>query len=246
MSGNDVAVAGKQDVFVEPVAESAAILQVIERAAQNPNVDVEKMERLLKMHTEIQAKNAEREFNVAMVAAQRATRQVTADAENKQTRSRYATYSALDRVLRPLYTDHGFSVSFGTEAAGEASITVIAYVSHQGGHTRMYHATMPADGKGAKGGDVMTKTHATGAAMSYGMRYLLKMIFNVAIGEEDVDGNSTDTVDDGQASDLEALAEEVGADKRKFLDYMGVSSFAEIPVSKHKSAIAALEKKRKA
>jgi hypothetical protein len=49
---------------------------------------------------------------------------------------------------------------------------------------------MPADGKGAKGGDVMTKTHATGAAMSYGMRYLLKMIFNVAIGEDDKDGNA--------------------------------------------------------
>lgn len=52
-----------------------------------------------------------------------------------------------------------------------------------------YQIDMPADGKGAKGGDVMTKTHATGAAASYGMRYLLKMIFNVAIGEEDRDGN---------------------------------------------------------
>jgi hypothetical protein len=35
----------------------------------------------------------------------------------------------------------------------------------------------------------MTKTHATGAATSYGMRYLLKMIFNVAVGEDDDDGN---------------------------------------------------------
>jgi hypothetical protein len=50
---------------------------------------------------------------------------------------------------------------------------------------------MPADGKGAKGGDVMTKTHATGAAMSYGARYLLKYIFNVAVGEDDNDGNGS-------------------------------------------------------
>ena len=35
----------------------------------------------------------------------------------------------------------------------------------------------------------MTKTHATGAATQYGMRYLLKMIFNVAVGENDKDGN---------------------------------------------------------
>ena len=32
------------------------------------------------------------------------------------------------------------------------------------------------------------KTHAVGAGMSYGMRYLLKMIFNIAIGEDDDDG----------------------------------------------------------
>lgn len=44
---------------------------------------------------------------------------------------------------------------------------------------------MPADGKGAKGGDVMTKTHAAGSAMSYGQRYLLKMIFNLAVGDDD-------------------------------------------------------------
>jgi hypothetical protein len=38
----------------------------------------------------------------------------------------------------------------------------------------------------------MTKTHAAGAAMSYGMRYLLKMIFNVAVGEDDRDGNEVE------------------------------------------------------
>jgi hypothetical protein len=29
----------------------------------------------------------------------------------------------------------------------------------------------------------MTKTHATGSAITYGMRYLLKMIFNLAVGD---------------------------------------------------------------
>jgi len=48
---------------------------------------------------------------------------------------------------------------------------------------------MPADGKGAKGGDVMTKTHAAGAAGSYGARYLIKGIFNVAVGDDGLDGN---------------------------------------------------------
>ena len=49
---------------------------------------------------------------------------------------------------------------------------------------------MPADGKGAQGRDVMTRTHATGSAVSYGRRYLLLMIFNIAVGGEDDDGNA--------------------------------------------------------
>lgn len=68
-------------------------------------------------------------------------------------------------------------------------VRVLCYVAHAQGHSRTYHIDMPADGKGAKGGDVMTKTHAVGAGASYGMRYLLKMIFNVAVGEDDADGN---------------------------------------------------------
>ena len=36
----------------------------------------------------------------------------------------------------------------------------------------------------------MTKTHAVGSAMSYGVRYLLKLVFNVAVGEDDDDGNT--------------------------------------------------------
>jgi hypothetical protein len=67
---------------------------------------------------------------------------------------------------------------------------VICRVSHQNGHSRTYQIDMPADGKGAKGGDVMTKTHATGSAVSYGMRYLLKMIFNIAVSDKDDDGNA--------------------------------------------------------
>lgn len=170
--------------------QTAALVQVIARAASDPTVDVEKMERLLAMQERVLARNAEADFNAAMNAAQREMRSVAADAENQQTRSRYATYAALDRALRPIYTKHGFSISFDTGGdAPEGFVLVLAYVSHRGGHTRTYRAKMPADGKGAKGGDVMTKTHAFGAGTSYGMRYLLKMIFNVAVGEDDNDGN---------------------------------------------------------
>jgi len=175
---------------VEPPAESS-FLAVIERVATNPNVTVDVIERVLAIQERVEAKTAQSAFNAAMSEAQAEMRPVHADATNPQTRSRYASYEALDRALRPVYTKHGFGLSFDTgDAPSQEWVRVLCYVTHKGGHDRTYKADMPADGKGAKGGDVMTKTHAVGSAMSYGMRYLLKMIFNVAVGEDDDDGNT--------------------------------------------------------
>jgi len=197
---NNVARVEQNQELAAPVQmEGATLLSVISRAAADPGTDVEKMERLMLMYERVEAKRAESSFNDAMSDAQSRMRTIGADANNPQTRSKYASYGKLDKALRPIYTDNGFSLSFDTgNDAPEGCVRVLCYVSHKAGHSRTYHVDMPADGKGAKGGDVMTKTHAVGAGMSYGMRYLLKMIFNVAVGEEDVDGNEPDAPDNAE------------------------------------------------
>jgi hypothetical protein len=169
------------------VVDSSSVL--FERLARDPGVDVDKLERLMAMWERNEGRVSESAFNAAMSVAQDELRPVAADAENPQTRSRYASYTALDRAVRPVYARNGFALSFDTgDSPLPEHIRVLCYVSHRGGHSRTHHVDMPADGKGAKGGDVMTKTHAAGAAMSYGQRYLLKLIFNIAVGE-DKDGN---------------------------------------------------------
>jgi len=197
-------------------SESATILSVIQRAAADPLCDIEKMERLMAMHERMQAKTAETDFNAALSRVQGEMRRIAADATNNQTRSQYATYGKLDSVLRPKYTGEGFSLSFSTEPAPEGMVGMVCFVSHAGGHTREYRAHVPSDGKGAKGGDVMSKTHAFGSGTSYGMRYLLKMIFNVAIGEEDDDGNSA-SGDDFREAIMADLTAKVAAAPDKVL-----------------------------
>lgn len=187
---NQIVEAQPRQVAVQPVSDSATLMNAIAQAAANPNTDVEKMERLWAMHEKIAARDSERAFNDAMSSAQSNMGRVSADMQNPQTRSAYASYAQLDRHVRPIYTKNGFSLSFNTGESGkENELRVLCYVSHSAGHTRTYMVDMPSDGKGAKGGDVMTKTHATGSAMSYGSRYLLKLIFNIAVGEGDDDGN---------------------------------------------------------
>jgi hypothetical protein len=213
-----------QQTQIATISDSATLIQAIARAASDPAVDVEKMERLMAMHREMQQQQAEVAFNEAMARVQSRMGRISTDKRNDQTRSNYATYGKLDRVLRPLYAAEGFALSFGTDAVDVVDmVRVTCHVTHQAGFTRKYLIDMPADGKGAKGNDVMTKTHATGSATQYGMRYLLKMIFNVAIGDEDDDGNAAavsepefdisgwrDAIDDcDDKAALDRLAEEL-------------------------------------
>jgi len=204
-------------------SDAGSILGAIMQAASNPEVDADKVERLMGMYRTILADEAERAFNVAMREAQAEMRPISADAENSHTNSRYATYAKLDGKLRPIYTAHGFSLSFDeADSPKPDHIRVLCYVSHDAGHTRTYRKDMPADGKGARGGDVMTKTHAAGAAASYGARYLLKGIFNIAVGEDDRDGNevpeeSAPTISDDQVNELRQLLKENGKNEARFL-----------------------------
>lgn len=227
------------------------VLSMIERAARDPQVDIDKMERLVAMQERSIARASEQAFNDAMAKAQSEMRPVAADASNPQTHSKYASYAALDKVMRPLYTKHGFALSFGTDDGGPSDfVRVTCHVSNSG-YTRKYQVDMPADGKGAKGGDVMTKTHAVGSAMSYGQRYLLKMIFNISVGDDD--GNAASDTDERIMNDqiavLNKMIDEIGGKRANdlragTLKYFKVDSFADIRVKDFNRVVTAIEKKR--
>ncbi len=228
-------------------SEGAALLAVISRAAADPAVDVQKMQQLLDMHRALESRQQELKFNKAMSAAQSEMGQVGVDAKNDQTKSKYASYAKLDSAVRPIYTKHGFALSFDEgESQHPEHVRVLCYVSHNAGFSRTYKADMPADGKGAKGGDVMTKTHATGAAKAYGKRYLLKDIFNIAVGEEDTDGNMPgDCISAKQAADVRAMLTEVNAREDSFLRTIKASSIETIRAAAFPTVIGILEAKRR-
>lgn len=204
------AIAKAQDRTPSNVVSPQSMMEVIARAASDPNTDVVKLERLMAMAERMEAKQAEQAFDDAMSTAQAGMDHVRTDAANKATSSRYATYGALDRAIRPIYTGNGFSISFDTgDAPVAGDLRVLAYVAHKGGHKKTYKIDMPADGKGAKGGDVMTRTHATGSAFTYGKRYLLGGIFNIVISDADDDGNSAGGLDGPITADQLVTLQEV-------------------------------------
>jgi hypothetical protein len=196
-------------------------------ATQIAQLPVDKLDHLMRLQERVRDDDARKSYNAAMNAAQGEMGRISADASNPQTRSRYATYGQLDKALRPIYSRHGFYVSFNTaDSPLEQHVRVLATVAHSDGHEREFQADIPCDGKGAKGNDVMTKTHAAGSAMTYGQRYLLKLIFNVAIGENDDDGNAaspktaTGFVSETQADEILRLIRNDDGRKNRTFTYV--------------------------
>jgi hypothetical protein len=226
--------------------EPANILEIVSRAAADPNIDVAKTEKLLEMYERISAKNAEVAFNLAMKASQEEMPKILRNKENQQTNSRYADLEQVNAAIVPVYTKHGFSLSFGTAdcpIAGHFRITCL--VSHIGGHSRSYQADVPIDMTGMKGNQNKTATHGFGSTMSYGRRYLTLLVFNITLTNEDKDGNqSAEGLSDEQIANIEALLTETASDKGRFLKYLKVSSLDDIPAANYSAVVKLLESKR--
>jgi hypothetical protein len=229
-------------------AASTGISSILDKLMANPDLPIERAEQAFTFYMKVQDEQARKEFAAAMVTAQAAMKPVRKDAENPQTRSKYASFDALDRAIRDIYTSHGFAISYNTETNSPDSLNVVANVMHASGYERRYEILMPADGKGAKGGDVMTKTHATGSAFQYGRRYLLAGIFNLATTTRDDDGNRANgepgVITGEQAEELAKLITETQTDIAKFLEMGGLDSISDMPANQFAAARALLLKKK--
>ncbi len=182
--------------------EMEGFMNLIREAATNPNVDPEKLDKLLSLRERVMDRSAEQQFHDAMHRAQERMKFVATDKKNEAKGNRYASFKALDREIRPIYASEGFSVSYDTGPGPlnddktpkygpipDGCIRILMDIAHSAGHKVQKHADIPVETTGAQGTKMMTKIHATGSAMSYGKRYLLIFGFNLAVGEEDDDGN---------------------------------------------------------
>jgi hypothetical protein len=235
---------------IEPAAPPAetGISSILDKLMANPDLPIERAEQAFNFYMKVQDEQARKEFATAMVAAQAAMKPVRKDADNGQTKSKYASFDALDRAIRDIYTNHGFAISYNTETTAADSLNVVANVMHSSGYERRYEILMPSDGKGAKGGDVMTKTHATGSAFQYGRRYLLAGIFNLATTAKDDDGNKAGDpvgpINEAQYIEIADLIRDTKTQIEKVLEYHGIESLSDMPARDFKDARARLLAKK--
>jgi hypothetical protein len=230
-----------------PEQSGAAFLTIIAAAARDPNVDIAKMESLLRMQADIQAKQAEMAFHQAMTRLQPRLPRITKNGRiefgtgAKAQSTPYARYEDIDAVIRPLLREEGFSKSFGTSPLEKGGILISMKLSHIQGHSEVTSMPLPFDTSGSK-----NSIQAVGSTLQYGKRYLTCAAFDLITENEDDDGSAISFIDDRQhgiLSDMIAACEMDAGSQSKFLEFMSAKSLSEIYKKDYEKAITALRVK---
>lgn len=240
-----------------PMSEATALIHMIERVARDVTIPIERIERLIEMRNQAEERAAKRAFDLALsemqpklpvvgrmgkIEVREKTTGGKRDGELIQS-TKYALWEDINEAIRPMLSEHGFALSFRSGQAPDGKITVTGILSHREGHREDTTIILMHDSTGSK-----NSVQAVGSSISYGKRYTAMMLLNITSRGEDDDGKKAGDaakISESQIADLIALAEDVGADKDKFCKFMKIDSFADLPASRFKQAVDALNAKRK-
>lgn len=174
----------------EVVQASASLMDVIGRAAADPNTDVDKLERLLGMYERITAQKAKASFTAALAEVQPKLPVIEEHGGIKDragnVQSTYAKWEDIADAIRPALHEHGFALSFRVVTTPKVAVTGV--LSHRDGHSEETTMELPVDGSGSK-----NDVQAVGSSFSYGKRYTAIALLNItsrAKVDRDDDGKS--------------------------------------------------------
>ncbi len=174
------------NVQAPAVVQETSLISLIERAARDPSVDVNKMERLFDMHATMQKREAEKAFNAAMASAQSELEPVGRQSKNSFAGYTYADLATITEAAQPIISKHGFGLSFGAQDSDKPdTIRMVCDVTHRDGFTKRYETSLPYDLAGSQGKTNKTRLQAFGSTTTYGRRYMLCLVFNIATQDND-------------------------------------------------------------
>jgi hypothetical protein len=228
------------NVEQHPASDSAALIAVISRAASDPNVDIDKMERLMAMHERMQARAARVQYDEAFAAMQPNLPEIDKrgkiiirdknDAEKIIQSTPYALWEDTNKVIKPILAEYGFALSFRITQT-EAKITTTAVLSHSGGHREETSFAASIDNTGSK-----NNVQGWGSSFSYGKRYSGTAILNITTKGEDDDGKATGSIigsiSDEQRVELEGMLKDAKVPVKDFCDYAKIETLADLPAAK--------------
>lgn len=179
---NEVAV--KQE-SMPAVEQTAGLVRMIEAVCLNPEMDVEKLERMLDMQERVLDRQAEQSFQIAMADMQAELPAIERNGEisiRGTVQSRFAKFEDINKAVLPVLQKYGFSITFETNQA-TGYVSVIGVLRHKDGHKMSTMLQIPLDTSGSK-----NAVQAVGSSVSYGKRYVMSALLNITTTDDDDDG----------------------------------------------------------
>ena len=189
---------------------TANIALMILQASNNPDIDVDKIEKMYQLYNAEAARLAELEFSKDLIAMQGDITPIATDASFSEGNNsnngnakqpRYLSYEKMVAVTKPILTKHGFSLHHEekTEILGQGQakngtvifnglVTVTAFLRHKTGKSLATSLTIPFDFSGSKNSNT---AQAQGSAVSYGRRYTMAGLLKIATYDDDANFNRT-------------------------------------------------------
>jgi len=168
---------------MQPAEGDNAMLSMVERAARDPNVDIDKLERLVLMQERALAREAKAAYDAAMAELQPELPSIGERGKamvQGSVRYTFSLWEDINAAIKPILSKHGFALTFRTNFA--ENITVIGVLSHRAGHREETSITLPADASGNK-----NAVQAVASSVSYGKRYTAGALLNLTSHGEDDD-----------------------------------------------------------
>jgi hypothetical protein len=224
--------------------ELAPVLSMIERAARDPSVDIDKLERLMAMQERMIAQRAQAAFAAAFADMQPELPSISERGKGHGSVT-YALWEDINDAIKPVLAKHGFGLRFEVGRAGDR-LTVSGVLMHREGHSERTMMELPADTSGSK-----NAVQAVGSSTSYGKRYVAAALLNLTSRlREDRDddgaaGGGTVRISEAQEMALRDLIAAVGANERRFVQHLKVAKLADLPASRMQEAEESLENFRR-
>ncbi len=222
----------------EPVL--SMIQQVVNGGITESNVAA--LDKLLGVYERLEDKRAERDFNSAFVALQSDIPVIVATSIIPN-RGKYERFEDIMRVLGPLLTKHGFSVSFSMDFK-DSRIVETCHLKHIGGHSQSNSFAVRTGGKAD------SETQADCKAATTAKRNALLNAFNIIIRQDVFQDEEQDASLEGefikpdQALYIRELVRETKSDEKAFLEFAGAAKYEEISSARYDRIVAALHKKQ--
>lgn len=244
---NDKAVAQRDNAPAPPAAMTPTDMLAI---AVQQDANLEKLEKLMELERQWKADKAREAFVRAMSKFRGEaveivkSRQVRYETSKGLTEYRHADLADAVNAAVPALSKHGLSHRWKTEQGEGGRITVTCVITHELGHSEETALAASPDDSGGK-----NSIQAIGSTITYLERYTFLALTGLAAKGQDDDAEAAEahyeTITAEQLADLEALIDEVGADKDSFTRFCKVEDLADMPASKYDAACIALRTRKR-